>query len=119
MCKEGSLVPNYTNHLNFYISIIPVKIMKYLDKISHNAKSLPRNSLLALVIGFTSFCCPHTILPPKPNPPDFNYVGVNYGDWTAGSYPYTISWKPETFPDSQGITNVDITTEHHYQGKVH
>jgi hypothetical protein len=46
----------------------------------------------------------------------FEYQGIAYTSWTKGEYPYTTSWKPQTFENSQAITQVAVTETEPYQG---
>lgn len=34
--------------------------------------------------------------------------GVNYASWTKGEFPFTTSWKPQDYLDSQGITGTTM-----------
>jgi hypothetical protein len=40
----------------------------------------------------------------------WDYRGITYVSWTRGDYPWTTSWKAQTYADSQAITAVSITT---------
>ena len=43
-------------------------------------------------------------------------IGVDYGDWTEGSYPYNISWQKESIEYSRGLSNIDITDAMPFDG---
>ena len=41
----------------------------------------------------------------------WDYKGMTYVSWTKGDYPWTTSWKAQTYYDSQAIEEVYITSE--------
>ncbi len=45
-----------------------------------------------------------------------DFRGVTYVSWTKGEYPFATSWKPQTYTDSQAITDVSVTTNKPYSG---
>jgi len=47
---------------------------------------------------------------------DWDYKGITYVSWTRGDYPWTTSWKAQTYTDSQAITAVSITTDCAHSG---
>lgn len=54
---------------------------------------------------------PTTTSLPKP-PAQLSFIkGVNYASWTTGEFPFTTSWKAQTYPDSQAITKAEIKSE--------
>ncbi len=44
-------------------------------------------------------------------------IGMNYVSWTRGDYPYTVCVKQETYYDSQGIVEVDLTGTNPFRGE--
>lgn len=65
----------------------------------------------------------HTTWPPpvvfkmnEPSEVDWDYKGITYVSWTRGEYPWTTSWKAQTYYDSQAITAVSITTDCAHSG---
>ena len=46
-----------------------------------------------------------------------DYKGMSYSSWTRGEYPFTVNWKPQTYWDSQAITEVNITPNKPYSGQ--
>lgn len=49
-------------------------------------------------------------------PGEFDFRGVTYVSWTKGEYPFTTSWKPQTYIDSQAITAAFVTPYKPYSG---
>jgi hypothetical protein len=47
---------------------------------------------------------------------DWDYRGVTCVSWTRGDYPWTTSWRAQTYTDSQAITAVSITTSCAHSG---
>ena len=62
-----------------------------------------------LLIGFAM------VLYAKPTSP-LEMKGISYASWSR-EYPFTTSWKPQTFENSQAITEVAITTARSHSGK--
>lgn len=60
---------------------------------------------------------------PAAVPPGLNatvswpYKGLTYVSWTRGDYPWTASWRAETYPGSQAVSQVAITTTNPYEGQ--
>lgn len=56
--------------------------------------------------------------PPPPQPradsdsdiPAWEFLGFNYVDWTAGTFPFSTAWRRTTSGNSQAIVKVDITS---------
>ena len=47
---------------------------------------------------------------------NWDYKGITYVSWTRGDYPWTTSWKPQTYTDSQAIKVISITTDCAHSG---
>lgn len=46
----------------------------------------------------------------------WDYRGITYVSWKRGDYPWTTSWKAQTYTDSQAVTAVSITTDCAHSG---
>ncbi len=47
-----------------------------------------------------------------------DYEGITYVSWTKGDYPFSTSWEPQTYWDSQAVTEVSITANKPCEGKA-
>jgi len=45
-----------------------------------------------------------------------SFRGVTYVSWTRGDYPFTASWKPQTYVNSQAIASASVMTRKPYAG---
>ncbi len=45
------------------------------------------------------------------------YKGMTYVSWKQGEYPWTTSWQPQTYFDSQAISQVVVTTTNPSEGR--
>lgn len=72
-----------------------------------------KNQMLLLYVTIAIL----STLLPEVSSAKFRYNGVSYVSWTRGEYPYTYSWKEQTWWDSRAITSVAVTTNNYYEGK--
>jgi hypothetical protein len=80
-------------------------------------KHLLRFAALALVLGLMAAVAYGTMATLKiASPADWKYKGITYVSWTKDEYPVTTSWLAQTYPDSQAIKAVSITTECAHSG---
>ncbi len=59
---------------------------------------------------------PRPVLMRTQTPSELEFKGITYVSWTKGEYPFTTKWKPQTYPNSQAIWAVFVSTNMPHSG---